>query len=109
MSNLTAANLSRLNAALDKKYRFSHGVDTYRGMIESGYFSHAEAGETPSVQWNRRKFNRMDGREQADYQRKLDTMKPEYRLFNKECPHGSFCAVPKMVFDWFETRGATVG
>ena len=102
---LSAANTARLNAALDKKYRFSHGVDTFRAMIERGAFSRSELGQTPSVQWNRRKFNRMDHRQQAEYQRKLDTMKPEYRLFNAGCPHGSWTPVPKMVFDWFNSRG----
>lgn len=104
MPDLSAANLTRLNTALDKPYRFSHGVDTFRAMIERGAFSHSEAGETPSVQWDRRKFNRMDARHQAEYQRKLNTVKPEYRLFNAGCPHGSWCNVPKMVFDWFNAR-----
>ena len=98
--DLSAANAARLNAALDKLWRFSHGIDTHRAMIERGYFSCAEIGETPSVQWNRRKFNRMGPREQAEYQRKLDTMKPEYRLLIAGCPYGAWVAVPKMVFDW---------
>lgn len=109
MKNLTAANFARLNAALDKQYRFSHGVDTFRNMIEEGHYSRGEIGEVPSVQWDRRKFNRMDHRQQAEYQRKLDTMKPEYRLFNKDCPHGSFCTVPKLVFDFFMARACVKG
>lgn len=104
MTTLTAANAARLAAALDKRYQFSHGVDTFRGMIKAGRFSHAEAGEAPSVKWDRRKFNRMDHRQQAEYQRKLDTMKAEYRLFYNACPHGSYCTVPKMVFDFYQER-----
>lgn len=104
MPNLTAANAARLNAALDKRWNFSHGTDTFRAMIERGAFSYAEEGQTPSVAWNRRKFNRMDSRQQAEYQRKLDTMKTEYRLFHKDCPHGSWRPVPKLVFDWFNAR-----
>ena len=104
MTDLTKANEARLNAALDKKYQLSHGVDTFRGMIAAGAYSHGEAGETPSVKWDRRKYNRMDHRQQAEYSRKLDTMKPEYRLFLKGCPHWSFHAVPKMLFDYYMAR-----
>jgi hypothetical protein len=31
-------------------------------------------------------------------------MKPEYRLFNKDCPHGSYVSVPKSVLDYFLAR-----
>jgi len=104
MPDMSNANAARLNAALDKRYAFSHGVDTFRGMIAAGRFSRAEIGQTPSVKWDRRKFNRMGYAEQAEYQCKLDTMKTEYRLFNAGCPHESWVAVPKMVFDYFESQ-----
>ena len=104
MSDLTKANAARLNAALDKQYRFSHGVDTFRRMIEAGRYSHSEAGEIPRVQYNRRKFNRMDHRQQEDYMRKCNETKTEYRLYRADCPHGTYTAVPKMVFEWFNTR-----
>ena len=101
---LAKANAARLNAALNKPYRFSHGIDTLGAMIERGAFARAEIGQVPSVAWNRRKFNRMDARQQADYQRKLDTLKPEYRLFNAGCPHGSWITVPKMIFEHAHSR-----
>ena len=104
MADLNKANAARLSAALDKQYRFSHGVDTFRRLIESGRFSHSEEGETPRVKYNRRKFNGMDSRQQAEYMRKCSEMKPEYRLYNAACPHGSYTAVPKMVFEWFNAR-----
>ena len=103
MSNLTAANLARLNAALDKQYRFSFGVFTFRQAIEAGRFSRAEVGKKPSAQWDRRKFNRMDARQQAEYQRKLDTMKPAYRLLYAGCPHGLWVECPKIVLEHFES------
>lgn len=104
MADLSKANAARLNAALDKQYRFSHGVDTLRRLIEAGRFSHSELGETPRAQYNRRKFNGMDHRQQAEYMRKCNEMKPEYRLYNADCPHGSYTVVPKMVFEWFNAR-----
>lgn len=106
MPDLSKANAARLNAALDKRYQFSFGVSTFREAIEAGKFSRAERGEKPSVQWDRRKFNRMDHRQQADYQRKPDTLVPAYRLFYADCPHGSWVEAPKMVFDYFTARNA---
>ena len=104
MPDLNAANAARLNAALDKRYAFTFGVYTFRQAIEAGRFSRAEAGHAPGVKWDRRKFNRMNHKEQAEYHRKLDTMKPEYRLYNAGCPYGSWVAAPKIVFDWFQAR-----
>ena len=103
MSDLSKANAARLNAALDKQYRFSHGVDTLRGMIAAGRFSHAEAASVPRVEYNRRKWNRMNHAEQAEYERKLKEMKTEYRLIYA---HDSDCylAAPKMVFDYFQAQ-----
>ena len=105
MADLTRANAARLDAALDKPYQFSFGIATYRQAADAGRFSHCEAGTKPAVEWNRRKFNRMDARQQAEYQRKLDTMIPVYRLYNAGCPHDSFVECPKMVFDWSKARG----
>ena len=106
MPDLSAANAARLNAALDKRYQFAFGVSTFREAIAAGCYSHAEKGEKPSAKWDRRKFNRMDHKQQAEYQRKLDTMVPEYRLYNAGCPHGSWVEVPKMVFDYFNATQA---
>lgn len=104
MNGLEKANAARLDAALDKQWRFKNGISTFRALIEAGEFDRAEVGETPLATWNRRKFNRMDQRQQAEYQRKMDTTKPEYRLFRTGCPHGSWVPVPKMVFDWAAVR-----
>lgn len=106
MPDLSKANEARLNAALDKRYQFSFGISTFREAIAAGRFSHAEKGEKPSVLWNRRKFNRMDHKQQAEYQRKLDTMVPAYRLLSADCPHGSWVEAPKMVFDYFNAARA---
>ena len=102
MPELTLANAARLSAALDKKYQFSHGVDTFRGMIDGGAFAYAEAATVPLVEYNRRKWNRLDARGQAEYQKRLDATKTEYRLFRSTSPYG-FTVVPKMVFDHFES------
>lgn len=104
MSVLTAANAARLDKILDRKWRFAHGVDTFRNCIAAGRFGKSGQMEVPSVQWDRRKFNRMDGDQQREYQRKLDTMKTVYALFWAGCPHDSYSEVPKMLFDWFNEQ-----
>jgi hypothetical protein len=105
MPDLSKANAARLNAALDKQYRFSHGVDTLRGMIAAGKFSHAEAASVPRVEYNRHKWNRMNAREQAEYERKMKETKTEYRLIYAADPD-RFIAAPKMVFDYFQAQHA---
>jgi hypothetical protein len=100
MSMSAAAIQGRINKALDKIYRFSDRTESYRQRIERGVYSTAEAAEVPRVQYNRRKFNRMDGAEQAEYERKLLQTKIEYRLIYAKDPD-SYTAVPKMVHDWF--------
>ena len=103
MSDLTKANAARLDLALDKLWTFRHGIDSFRNCIAQGKFSHAEIGETPSVKWDRRKFNRMDHKQQAEYQRKLDTMVPEYRLYWAGCSMESYSAVTKSILEYFNT------
>jgi hypothetical protein len=100
MADLTKAQAARQTAALDKKYRFSHGADTFRGMIAAGKFSRAETATVPKITYSRRKFNRMDYKAQADYERRLAETKTEYRLYYAS-DSDTFCVVPKLVFDYF--------
>lgn len=103
MSNLTASNLARLNAALDKQYQFSDGIGSYRTRIANGVYSHGVKASVPKAVYNRRKWNRMWTREQAIYQKQLDSTKTEYHLYltsDSDC----FQTVPKMVFEYFNTQ-----
>ena len=104
MPDLTRANEARLNAALDRRYRFTFGESSFRQAIADGRFNRAEQGTKPGAQWDRRKFNRMDGKQQAEYQRKLDSKVTVYRLYFTDCPHGSWVDAPKSVFDWYVSR-----
>ena len=102
MLTLEAANKARSDKSLNKLYNFTdYGVKSYLQLIDLGIFIRAEIGETPSVQWNRVKFNRMDYGEQKEYERKLNTMIPEYRLYTSE---RSFFCVPKTVYEYFINR-----
>ena len=88
--NLTAMQLGRLTAQLEKQYRFSDGsVQSLRAYLESNAPLVKETGDG-MIDWNRRRFNRMDGRQQAEY---------EARLKAKRYYYLNGLQVPKIVYD----------
>lgn len=88
--NLTPMQAGRLNAALDKRYRWSDGaIKTLREFIE-GEASIAKQTGDGMIDFNRRRFNNMDGREQRAYEARLKAKRYFY-LNNQQ--------VPKIVFD----------
>lgn len=94
-SNLTKMNAARAQTALDKRYNFSS-----IGVITLGEFltRHADTlkkyiGDY-SHKFERRKFNRMTGPEQAAYEARLK--KP---CFNAEYKPGFMIEIPKLVYD----------
>jgi len=99
MTNIIRMNQARQLKALHKVYNWpNYGIKSHLQLIDEGCFLRGEIGQEPSVKWNRRKFNNMDYSEQKEYERKLDTMVPEYRLYTSET---SFYPVPKLVYDYF--------
>ena len=89
---------------LDKPYIFDtltekNLIKTYRWMIDNNKFFSSEIKQVPSIQFNRIKFNRMDGRQQEEYNKKLNTLKTEYRLFYED--HNTFLVVHKKVYEYF--------
>ena len=100
MSNIEKMNQARQEKAIDKLYRFSDGVSTFRKRIASGVYASAECVDVPKIQYNRQKYNRMNHKEQAEYERKLKETKKEYRLFFTSDPDMMSC-VSKLVYDYF--------
>lgn len=86
----------RLMKALDKRYNTRDGERTLREYIESGGFTGTDVSEVPVVQYDRAKCNRMDSREQAEYDKRLEEKKTEYRVTRDD--DTSF-QIPKIVFD----------
>lgn len=87
--SLSPMQLGRLNAALDRQYRFADGVRTLRAELERAQV--LEKSETDGmVDWSRTRFNRMDGREQAAYEARLKARR-YYYINNVQ--------VPKIVYD----------
>lgn len=90
-TNLTPMQLGRLNAALEKRYRFqSAGVLTLRQYIES--LPSIEKSECDGmIGWNRRHFNRLGST--ADQRAYEDRLKAKRHYFVNGVE------VPKLVHD----------
>lgn len=109
MLKMEKARAARLENLLDKAICLDNGqILTWRQATEQGLFVETEIGEKPSIQFSRAKFNRMNNVEQAEYQKKLDKMVPEYRVFTQpKSEQGnrlSFYEPSKMVFEWIEAQ-----
>ena len=90
----------RLTKCLDQPYRdtSTNEVYTLRQRINSGYFIKAEAKRVGALTHNRRQYNRMDAKEQQEWDRRNEKGKTEYRL---HCSDTVFIPVPKIVHDHF--------
>ena len=89
MSNLTAANTARLEAALSKLIRIEGKVMSYRQFIADASAADKSTFDG-TIDWNRRKFNGMDAKEQRAYEARLKA-KTYYAVRG--------VIVPKLVYD----------
>jgi hypothetical protein len=97
---------SRNDKILDKKYRFDDGsIDTFRNKIDNHVFKRSEEKLVPSIEYNRIKYNRMNGKEQEEYERKLKTLKTQYRLYYSDSDT-VFLPVAKTIYDYFNEKRA---
>ena len=80
-----AQNVLKQNI-LDKKVNYNNRIYTRAQFIESilSTGGHTEIKQIPSVKYNRVKYNRMNEREQAAFDKKLAIKKNEYRLYESE-------------------------
>ena len=113
MKNLTAANETRKNKALDKLWNFTdYGVTNFRKLIDKGVFIKSKTELVPQLKYNRRKFNRMTNfnGEQDEYYRKCtEKTKTVYYLVYKELWKGKYessTEVSKFVYDYFNEKQA---
>ena len=96
LNSLTPMQRGRVEKTLSQKYNTCLGIMTLREYLESGRFTKVEKAEVPAVEWNRRKYNRMDAREQAVYEKRLDDKKTEYRAVTDD---DTFYRIPKIVYN----------
>lgn len=103
MSNINKALSAKAEKFLDQLVRSKRfGVLTRRDfckkMVELGALPKID--QVPSVKWNRRKFNRMDYKEQWEYEKRLTRTKPQYQLYYPD--DTDTCAVvTKTEYDYF--------
>lgn len=98
LSGLSPMAKARTEAALAKRFRYSDGIRTLGEDLQQR-FDRGELvakQETDSmIEWSRTRFNRMNGREQAEYEARLKSK----RLYWLQDRDGFGHAVPKLVFD----------
>ena len=89
---LSAMQVGRLNAALDKRVRIDGEVMTWRDYALTTSSKRESDG---MADYSRTRFNRMNGREQAAYMARLEAK----RVFILVDAEGFGRAVPKVIFD----------
>ena len=98
LSSLSPMAKARTEAALAKRFRYPDGVRTLgenlQRLFERGELV-AKQETDAMIEWNRTRFNRMNGREQADYEARLKAKRLYWLQDRDGCGH----AVPKLVFD----------
>jgi len=87
----------KVDKFLEKKIRWSEGVYSYKDFVDK-FVKSIQIALVPSVKWNRTKYNRMYDSEQKEYEKKLETKIPEYRLYASN--QNSFYEVPKTVYQY---------
>ena len=96
IDNLTPMQKGRINKLLDKQISNNGNSTTWRDLINSGKYIRKEKEEVAKIEYNRRKYNRMDWDEQRVYNQKLKEKKTEYRLYTDD---DIYLKIPKTLFD----------
>jgi hypothetical protein len=108
--NKAPQNINKLNQMLDgktesminQKILLNGKITTYKELILSGYYIGALKRIIPKINFNRRKYNRMDYKEQLIYDKKLEETKTEYLLITIERKGSN---VGKIIFDYAIRNG----
>jgi len=100
--SLQVANSAKLKKVLEKQRRFSFGDMSFQQAIDRGFYSEAGTHEVPKVQYNRRKYNRMNRQEQEHYETELKETKTEYYLV-RASDSDIITPCPKSVFNYFNS------
>lgn len=104
IKTLKPVESGKLSQSLNRKYNNNGKIQSMREMIESGDYVRKEKSEQNKYEYSRTKYNRMDAKQQAEYEKKLKEKKISYRLYGKD---DSFIEVPKTVFDAIKDKNQT--
>jgi hypothetical protein len=93
-ANIAPAAKARAGAILDALVRLPSGVTSWRQFVDNAETLDLATSDA-MIDWNRRSFNRMNHREQAEYEARLRAR--TYFWING-------IKVPKIVFDYARER-----
>jgi len=93
----------RVINALRKQYNHNNKLMSLRDIIDSGEYSEFAEVQVPQVVFNRTKYNKMDNKQQVEYDKKMETMKVDYVLRRRD-PKGYAItlSIPKLVYEVLE-------
>lgn len=103
MTSITKAQQAKAAIILNKLIRYPEGVMTRKAWLEMKKAAGAtvEQAQKPLVDYNRRKFNRMNYQEQAEYEIKCNTLVPDFRIYPDS--GRSYYEITKTEFDYFQS------
>lgn len=80
--NIDSARQKKVENHLSKLIRYKNKVISIRDWITTliNEGGKPEIKQVPAVQYNRIKFNRMNYEQQKEYEKRLNTLVPEYRI-----------------------------
>ena len=94
LADLTPMQVGRIRVALEKRFRFDGVVMTLGDYLASRQVGATKRVGNHSHEYNRTRFNRMNGAEQREYEKRL--ARPSYTVWGAD---GFGTSVPKIVFD----------
>lgn len=102
MKNLNRAQAANAEKHLNTVLRYPDGIMTRAEWLKLAISKGAssETKQVPSVEYNRTKYNRMNGWEQEEYEKKMKIMKTDYRI---KFPDGTFYSVSKTEHEHFKS------
>jgi len=102
MATIDKALQARINKTLDTKVHYTEGIMTRRDwlVLQKSKGSSVKEVMKSKTKYSRTRFNRMDYREQEEYQKRLDTKVPCYELHLSD---ESFYDITKIEYDYFSS------
>lgn len=93
----------KTEATLKKQFRYDEGIFTRAEYMQLQKAAGATVSQSTRAQidFSRTKYNRMDSREQEEYERKCDTRIPCFNL--NFAGKSSFIEITKAEFDYFNS------
>ena len=101
---MTAAQNANREKTLNQQVRYREGIMTRKAWIEMQKNNGATVAEYEKtrIQFNRIKYNRMNGWEQAEYEKKCDEKVVAYKL-KEDAKNDTYFEITKTEYDYFNS------